>query len=197
MAIISKPRIICPQIRQAVLEQKDYHHADELCQKMQGLFAEAYQVIGSLHVDCDHPGAVTEYRRELDIAIGASRRRATRWATSSLSARRFPPRPIRRLCSALPPANLAQLNATIWMDGALVKSVKAVGGNRLLLTGKAPKHVAGAGHPGSEKPVVLSDVPGEGMYYAAVLEVRAGRRPRFAHRRQARRRRRDGAARLC
>ena len=43
-----------------------------------------------------------------------------------------------------------QLNATIWMDGPLVTSVKAIGGNRLLLTGKAPRHVAGAGHPGSE-----------------------------------------------
>ena len=57
------------------------------------------------------------------------------------------------------------------MDGALVKAVQAVGGNRLLLTGKAAKHVAGAGHPGSENPVVLSDVPGEGMYYAAVLQA--------------------------
>jgi alpha-L-fucosidase 2 len=65
-----------------------------------------------------------------------------------------------------------QLNATIWMDGALVKSVQTVGANRLLLTGKAAKHIAGAGHPGSETPVVLSDVPGEGMYYATVLEAK-------------------------
>ena len=41
-----------PTVRQAVLEEKDYHKADQLCTKMQGLFAEAYQVIGSLHVDC-------------------------------------------------------------------------------------------------------------------------------------------------
>src|ERR1700677_1485570 len=45
-----------PQIRKAVLEQKDYHLADKLCQKMQGLFAEAFQVVGSLHVDCTHTG---------------------------------------------------------------------------------------------------------------------------------------------
>ena len=37
---------------------------------------------------------------------------------------------------------------------------------------KGAKHIAGAGHPGSEKPVVLSDVPGEGMYYATVLEAK-------------------------
>ena len=45
-----------PAVRRAVLEQKDYHLADQLCRKMQGLFAEAYQPIGSLHVDCTHPG---------------------------------------------------------------------------------------------------------------------------------------------
>ena len=33
-----------PEVRRAVLEEKDYHKADQLCQKMQGLFAEAYQV---------------------------------------------------------------------------------------------------------------------------------------------------------
>ena len=53
-----------------------------------------------------------------------------------------------------------------------MKSVQTVSANRLLLTGKAAKHIAGAGHPGSDSPVVLSDVPGEGMYYAAVLEAK-------------------------
>jgi alpha-L-fucosidase 2 len=59
------------------------------------------------------------------------------------------------------------------MDGPLVKAVQTVAGSRLLLTGKAAKHIAGAGHPGSENPVVLSDVPGVGMYYAALLQVDA------------------------
>src|SRR6202789_1266146 len=57
-----------PAVRRAVLEQKDYHLADQLCRKMQGLFAEAYQPICSLHVDCTHPGPVTDYRRQLDLA---------------------------------------------------------------------------------------------------------------------------------
>jgi alpha-L-fucosidase 2 len=43
----------------------------------------------------------------------------------------------------------------------------------LLLTGKAAAHVAGAGHPGSEKPVTLSEEPGEGMYFASILDARA------------------------
>lgn len=60
-----------------------------------------------------------------------------------------------------------ELNATICLDGPLIKSIEALGDNRLLLTGKASKHVSGAGYPESEKPVVLPDVLGEGMRFAA------------------------------
>jgi alpha-L-fucosidase 2 len=157
-------------VRRAVLEQKDYHLADKLSQKMQGLFAEAYQPIGSLHVDCTHPGAVTEYRRELDLASAVA---GTRYKVGDVEFERaaFSSAPDEAIVLRISASKRGELNATVWMDGPLVMSVESVGGNRLLLTGKAAKHVAGAGHPGSEKPVVLSDVAGEGMYYAAVMEV--------------------------
>ena len=71
------------------------------------------------------------------------------------------------VCASKP----GELNATIWMDGPLANSVQAVGGDRLLLTGKAAKHIAGAGHPASEASVVLSDVPGEGMYFAVAVRA--------------------------
>jgi alpha-L-fucosidase 2 len=159
-----------PQIRRAVLEQKDYHLADKLCQKMQGLFAEAFQVIGSLHVDCSHSGEVTEYRRELDLQSAVA---TTRYQTRGVVFERaaFASAPDQAIVLRLSASKPGQLNATIWMDGPLVTSVKAMGGNRLLLAGKAPKHVAGAGHPGSEIPIVMSDAPGEGMYYAAALQA--------------------------
>src|SRR5277367_950736 len=48
-----------PAVRRAVLELKDYHLADQICRKMQGLFAEAYQPIDTLHVDSTHSGPVT------------------------------------------------------------------------------------------------------------------------------------------
>ncbi len=159
-----------PQIRQAVLEQKDYHLADKLCQKMQGLFAEAFQVVGSLHVDCTHTGSVTEYRRELDLASAVA---TTRYKVGDVVFERaaFASAPDQAIVFRVSASRAGQLNATIWMDGPLVTSVKPIGGNRLLLTGKAPRHVAGAGHPGSETPVVMSDTLGEGMYYAAVLHA--------------------------
>jgi alpha-L-fucosidase 2 len=161
-----------PAVRRAVLEQKDYHQADQLCRKMQGLFAEAYQPIGSLHVDCTHPGPVRDYRRELDLASAVA---TTRYKVGDVEFERaaFASAPDQAIVLHVFTGKAAQLNATLWMDGPLVKSVQTLGGNRLLLTGKAAKHIAGAGHPGSENPVVLSDVPGEGMYYAAVLQVNA------------------------
>jgi alpha-L-fucosidase 2 len=160
-----------PAVRRAVMEEKDYHLADRICSKMQGLFAEAYQPIGSLHVDCTHPHPVMEYRRELDLASAVT---ATRYKAGDVQFERtaFSSAPDQAIVLRISAGKPGQLNATIWMDGALVKSVRAVGANRLLLTGKAPKHVAGAGHPGSETPVVYSDLHGEGMYYAAVLEAK-------------------------
>lgn len=158
------------EVRRAVLEQEDYHLADQLCTKMQGLFAEAYQLIGSLHVDCVHAQEVTDYRRELDISNALA---TTRYRAGSVQFDRvaFSSAPDQAIVLRLHASHPGQLNATIWMDGPLVKSVAALGENRLLLTGKAAKHIAGAGHPGSEKPVVLSDVPGEGMFYAAILQA--------------------------
>ena len=50
-------------IRRAVLEEQDYHKADQLCQKMQGLFAEAYQPLGNLRLNFTHRGTPTNYRR--------------------------------------------------------------------------------------------------------------------------------------
>ena len=157
-------------IREAVLQHADYHLADELCLKMQGLFAEAYQPLGNLHIDCAHAGEVSGYRRELDLAsaVVASRYRAdgvlfTRTAFSSA-----PDQAIVVQVSANKPG---ALNATVWLDGPLVRSVVADKTGHLLLTGKAAKHIAGAGHPGSETPVVLSETPGEGMYFAAALQA--------------------------
>src|SRR4051794_32661428 len=61
------------EIRHAVLERQDYHAADQLCKKMQGLFAEAYQPLGNLRINFSHDGTVTSYRRELDLDTACAR----------------------------------------------------------------------------------------------------------------------------
>src|ERR1700736_52915 len=164
-------------IRHAVLEQHDYHLADTLCKKMQGLFAEAYQPLGNLRVGLTHSGAPTDYRRELDLDTACAR---TSYSVGDVRFQReaFVSAPDHVLVLRVTASRPHQLNATISLDGELMKSVTALSApgqpaSRLLLTGKAPSHVAGAGHPGSEQPITFSDEPGAGMYYAAILQVQA------------------------
>jgi alpha-L-fucosidase 2 len=160
-----------PQIRQAVLEQRDYHAADQLCKKMQGLFAEAYQPLGNLRLDFKHSGTASGYRRELDLDTACAR---THYFADGLRFDRevFVSAPHHVLVLRASASSPHQLHCTVTLDGPLVKEVKALGQNRLVLTGKSSAHVAGAGHPQSEKPVILSDEIGEGMYFASILEVR-------------------------
>jgi alpha-L-fucosidase 2 len=159
-------------VRHAVLEQQDYHLADVICKKMQGLFAEAYQPVGNLRINFNHIGAITGYRRELDLDSACAR---TLYYVGNTRFERevFVSAPHQVLVLHVSASRPQELHCTVSLDGPLVKSVKTGFGNRMLLCGKAAAHVAGAGHPGGEKPVTLSDEAGEGMYFAALLEVRA------------------------
>jgi alpha-L-fucosidase 2 len=158
------------EVRRAVLEQQDYHLADQICQKMQGLFAEAYQPLGNLRVDFTHAAPITGYRRELDLENACSR---VHYQAGDVQFEReaFASAPDQAIVLRASSSKPGQLHCTVSLDGPLQKSVQIMSGNRLLLTGKAPAHVAGAGHPDSEKPVVLSDEPGDGMYFAAILQA--------------------------
>lgn len=160
-----------PEVRRAVLEQQDYHLADRICHKMQGLFAEAYQPLGNLKLDFTHAGSASGYRRELDLDTATTK---TRYEVGDVQFEReaFVSRPDQIVIVRVSASKPHQLNCTVSLDGPLKKSVQVLSSDRLLFTGKAPSHVAGAGHPGSEKPVTFSDEPGEGMYFATVMEVR-------------------------
>jgi alpha-L-fucosidase 2 len=159
-------------IRKAVLEEQDYQKADRLCQKMQGLFAEAYQPLANLRVEFSHAGAVKNYRRELNLdtacarttySVGPVHFERQAWVSAPQQVMAF------RATASAP----GQLTCSISLDSLLQKSLSSPAAGRLLLSGKAAAHIAGAGHPGGEKPVVHSDQAGEGMYFAALLEVRA------------------------
>lgn len=159
------------EIRKAVLQDKDYHAADTLCHKMQGLFAEAYQPIGSLRIALHHPSEVTDYRRELDLHEACAR---TEYRVQGTRYRReaFVSKPHGVLVIRLTAEHTGKLDATVSFESPLLRAVHAASNARLILTGKAAAHVAGAGHPNDGKPVVMSDVPGEGMYFACACEVR-------------------------
>ena len=158
-------------IRHAVLEQQDYHLADKLCEKMQGLFAEAYQPLGNLRIEFTPSGQATGYRRELNLETACAR---TQYAIDGVQFEReaFVSAPDQVIVFRATASKPNSISCTISLDGLLKKSVQPLQNNRLLLTGKAPKHVAGAGHADSEKPVAMSDEIGEGMYFASMLQAK-------------------------
>ena len=158
------------QIREAVLKQADYHRADELCQHMQGRFSEAYQPAGVLHVDLEHKGKVEQYSRELDLSQAVAK---TRYTVDGVTYERtaFASAPDQAIVLRLTASKPGTLSATVWIDGTLCRKVEAAG-SRLLLTGKAASHVAGAGHPESETPVLFSEKTGEGMHFVVAVDVR-------------------------
>ncbi len=157
-------------IRTAVLEKQDYHQADQLCRKMQGLFAEAYQPLGNLHLDLTHTGPSQNYRRQLDLDTAIA---TTTYEVAGVSFQReaFISAPDQVLVLRVTASQPHLLNAILKLDGPLQKAVTAISANRLQLIGKAAAHIAGAGHPNSEQPVTLSDEPGAGMYFASILQV--------------------------
>ena len=160
-------------IREAVLQQQDYHLADTLCRKLQGAFAEAYQPIGNLCIEVDHRAAtptISGYRRELDLDLAIA---TTTYVNDGVTFTRqvFSSAPDQALVVQLTASKPHALNVTLSMDGTLKRSVSMSRPDRLILEGKAPSHVAGAGHPHGADPVVFSDVLGDGMSFVAVLQV--------------------------
>ena len=54
-------------VRRAVLEDHNYHLADEICHKMQGAFMEGYQPLGNLRMAFVHTDRPAGYRRDLNL----------------------------------------------------------------------------------------------------------------------------------
>jgi alpha-L-fucosidase 2 len=157
-------------IRKAVLEQGNYHLADQLCRKMQGIFAESYQPAGNLRIEFLGAGKATDYRRELDLDTACA---VTSYQLGGAKFERtaFVSAPDQVLVLHLTASKPGQIHCAVSLDAELQKSVKVSGSNRLILTGKAAAHIAGAGHPHSEAPVTLSETIGDGMFFAAVLQA--------------------------
>jgi alpha-L-fucosidase 2 len=157
-------------IRAAVLEHQDYHLADQLCRKMQGLFAESYQPLGNIRLDLTHSGPLKDFRRQLDLDTACV---TVSYEVGGVQFKReaFVSAPDQVVVLRVTASKAHQISGVLTLDSPLQKTVKALTDNRLLLTGKAAAHIAGAGHPHSEQPVTLSDEPGAGMYFASIVEV--------------------------
>lgn len=157
-------------VRKAVLEERDYHKADVFVRKMQGAFAQAFQPAGACKIEFEHGDDVTEYRRELCLETARVRTMytvdGTRWTREV-----FASKPAGIIVIRLQASRAGALKAKVSLEGELARTIAHRGSNELVLNGKAPVDVIGAGHPHSDHPVTFSDVDGEGMRYVCLLRA--------------------------
>jgi alpha-L-fucosidase 2 len=158
-----------PAVRDAVLQKQDYHLADTLCKKMQGKFTEAFQPLANLRLDLHQEGAVEQYRRALDLDTACA---SVSYLSGSVRFERqvFSSAPDQCIVVRLTGSKPGSIRCTVSLDAELQRDIK-VEDNILLLTGKAPQHWTARNHPGGDHPLLFSDEPGEGMFYAAALRV--------------------------
>ena len=69
-----------PEIREA-LANEDYELADELNRNIQGKFTESFAPLGTLFLNVEHQGEVSDYYRELDAASKKGQPKIA-WCTS-------------------------------------------------------------------------------------------------------------------
>jgi alpha-L-fucosidase 2 len=164
-------KAVLPQVRKALLEDDDFHAADRLTKKMQGPFNESYQPLGTLHLKFDHADEINGYERVLNLDEALV---SVRYSVQGVNFQReaFVSRPDDVLIVKVLSSRRGGINCRISLDSLLKHTVAARGDSGLVLTGKAPAHVE-PNYQAAKNPVIESDVPGEGMYYAALLHARS------------------------
>lgn len=147
----------------------DYAQADKLCEKLQGPYSHSYAPLGNLRLELEHQGAVSDYRRELDLDRGM--------VTISYRAGNVG---FTREIHVSHPQQLIVLRLTADQPGALSLALRLDSQLRfdatpdssgITLTGKAPSHCAPSYLPTQLTPVIYSEEEGKGMRFAARLEL--------------------------
>lgn len=164
-------REVLPLVREAVLQKGNYHLADSLCHQMQGPFNESYHPLADVDFKFSHGSGVADYERELDLDTACAR------VTYTVDGVRFlrecfvsgPDNSlVFRMTSSVP----GKINCVITMSSLLHSTVVAQGEQTLLMTGKAPSHVAPS-YWKTPNPIVYDDTPGKGMHFAVMLRVQS------------------------
>src|SRR5258707_8418748 len=111
-------------IRAAILEQQDYHLADQLCRKMQGLFAESYQPLGNLRLDLTHSGSAKNFRRQLDLDTACV---TVSYEAEGVQFQRkaFVSAPDQALVLRVTGSKPHQISGVLTLDGPLQQTLKA------------------------------------------------------------------------
>jgi alpha-L-fucosidase 2 len=162
-----------PQIRQVFMRDSDYGKAEQLAKKMQGLFTDSYLPLGDLTLTQDLAGAkVRNYYRDLNIENATS---TTRFIAGNTTYKRvvFASAPNNVLVMRITADKLKALSFKLGLQSQLHYSVKVVGKDELILSGRAPSHVDPSYYNPNWRPaVVYGDTTGcMGMRYQIRLKI--------------------------
>lgn len=156
-----------PQIREALLKEKDYTKAAALTKKMQGLYSESYLPLGDVKIKQDFLGGQpTMYKRDLDLDNAI----ASTWFTvNGVEYKReiFTSAPDNILLVHFTSSKANSLNFDVTASSLLHYKLSSKSNNELLVSGKAPAHVAPSYYnPKDREPVIYEDSLGcNGMRY--------------------------------
>lgn len=161
-------RQVLPEVRQAVFTG-DYPKADSLCRSMQGPYNESYQPLGNLYLDFEERGRPVDYRRELDLdrALATVRYRI---GDATYTRELFASYPDQVLVLRLSCDRPHGLSFLARLDSELRHQTGAAGAERIVLTGKCPKHVA-PNYLRTDSAVLYDEAGGEGMTFTAYLQA--------------------------
>jgi alpha-L-fucosidase 2 len=156
------------RVREALF-QNNFEQANELCKQMQGPFTQPYLTLGDLYLNFDHEGEVSDYERELDLERAVTSVRYTAGGVT-FTREAFSSCPDQVLVMRLTSDRPGALSFSVKLESPLRARSEARGGTRLVLRGKAPKHVDPAGHEGGD-PIRYDPDEGEGINFEAHLTV--------------------------
>ncbi|SFS20435.1 alpha-L-fucosidase 2 [Granulicella pectinivorans] len=159
-----------PVVRRLVLVDKNYQAADEECRKMEGPWNQNYEPLGDLLIDMEDMGDTSSYARSLDLDSAVAK---VEFSAGGVRYQRevFASFPDDVILVRLTASGPAKITAKVRLR-SLLHSSNSAQGRRLLMTGKAPKQSLPQ-YVSTQPAVTYSEVAGEGMYFASVVDVRA------------------------
>jgi alpha-L-fucosidase 2 len=147
----------------------DYSQADTLCEKLQGPYSHSYAPLGNLLLEPTHQGAISDYRRALNLDQGMV---TVRYRAGNIGFSReiFVSHPHQLILLRLAADTPGALSLTLRLDSPL-RFEATPDRQGITLAGKAPTHCAPSYVGKQLTPVIYSDEDGKGMRFAARLEV--------------------------
>ena len=163
-------KTVLPELRRALFEGR-WGEVDNIARKMQGPYTESYMPMGNLLLDFKTPGATQNYRRELNLDTATS---TVTYEAGGIQFKReaFISHPANVLVIRLTADHPGSISFAARLNSRLHFSTQAASGDRLVMTGRAPKHV-GPNYLNERDPVHYDDAPnGGGIRFAASLDAR-------------------------